>query len=100
MGYKIWCLAVSVNKYIWNFDVYCGKFFTRVGDVAKSNKVGVGMGHKVVRDFMGLEGRGHVIVIDNFFTSVPLLRELLFAGLYTTRTARGNRIGLPIALTK
>jgi hypothetical protein len=22
---KIWCLAVSVSKYVYNFDIYCGK---------------------------------------------------------------------------
>lgn len=48
----------------------------------------------------GLEGRGHVVVIDNFFTSGPLLRELLSMRIYATGTVRGNRVGLPLALTK
>jgi hypothetical protein len=24
-GLKVWCLACSVSKYVWNFDFYCGK---------------------------------------------------------------------------
>ena len=24
-GLKVWCLACSTSKYVWNFEVYCGK---------------------------------------------------------------------------
>ena len=24
-GIRIWCLANSVSKYVYNFDVYCGR---------------------------------------------------------------------------
>jgi hypothetical protein len=28
-GLKVWYLACSVSKYVWNFDFYCGKNATR-----------------------------------------------------------------------
>jgi hypothetical protein len=43
----------------------------------------------------GLENRGHVVVMDNFFSSVSLFAELLEKGIYATRIVRTNRIGLP-----
>jgi hypothetical protein len=24
-GIKVWCLACSVTKFVWNFTIYCGK---------------------------------------------------------------------------
>lgn len=24
-GLKVWCLACSVSKYVWNFEFYCGR---------------------------------------------------------------------------
>jgi hypothetical protein len=24
-GIKVWCLAYSISKYVYNFDIYCGK---------------------------------------------------------------------------
>ena len=55
--------------------------------------------HRVVlRLLEGLHNRGHCVVMDNYFTSVPLFRELASLGTYATGTARSNRIGLPTHL--
>jgi len=54
------------------------------------------MGKRVVEGLLvGLEGRGHVVVMDNFFTSVELFRDLEQGGTYATGIVRSNRIGLP-----
>jgi hypothetical protein len=45
-----------------------------------------------------IEGKGHVIAIDNFFTSVDLFKELTEKAIYATGTLRSNRIGIPSAL--
>jgi hypothetical protein len=42
-----------------------------------------------------LRGKGHCVVMDNFFTSVPLFKDLARKGIYTTSTIRSNRIGIP-----
>lgn len=47
----------------------------------------------------GLEGRGHVIVTDNFFTSPRLFMELLQRGFWATGTCRKNRKGFPASLS-
>jgi hypothetical protein len=42
----------------------------------------------------GLDDLKHVIVMDNFFPSIELFRDLERLGIYATRTIRPNRIGL------
>ena len=32
----------------------------------------------------GLEGRGHCLVVDNYFSSISLFRDLVGKGIYTT----------------
>ena len=44
------------------------------------------------------EGKGHVITMNNFFSSIPLFKELLKRGTYATGTIRSNRVGLPDVL--
>jgi hypothetical protein len=45
-----------------------------------------------------MQGKGHVITIDNFFTSVGVLQELARMQIYATGTIRSNRVGLPLVL--
>jgi hypothetical protein len=46
----------------------------------------------------GLEGRGHVIITDNFFTSVRLHTELLKRGFYGTGIVKKGSKGFPDSL--
>ena len=25
LGFKIWCFADVISKFVWSFDIYCGK---------------------------------------------------------------------------
>jgi hypothetical protein len=45
-----------------------------------------------------IEREGHVIAMDNFFTSIGLFKDLAVQTIYATRTMRSNRFGIPIAL--
>ena len=49
---------------------------------------------------VGLENRRHIVVVDNFFSSIPLFVDLLEKCSYPTGTVRANRIDLPTALAK
>jgi hypothetical protein len=50
----------------------------------------------VVMNFLrGLEDKGHCVVMDNYFCSIPLFEELVRKGIYATGTVCSNRIGLP-----
>jgi hypothetical protein len=75
-GLKIWCLADAVSKYVYNFSVYCGKIIT--GNTAEmAPRIHGGLAHNVVMGLMeGLENKGHVVVVDNYFSSVGLFEEL------------------------
>ena len=46
----------------------------------------------------GLENKGHVIVVDNFFTSVQLFLELRHKGIYATDTMQSKCIGLHLSM--
>ncbi len=45
-----------------------------------------------------LNGRGDVVGIENFFTSITLLWYLTKLGTYNIKTVRSNRMGLPYAI--
>jgi hypothetical protein len=49
----------------------------------------------VLKLMVGLEGKGHVVVTDNYFSSIRLFIELANMGIYATDTMRANQIGLP-----
>ena len=85
-GLKIWCLIDAVSKYVYDFSVYCGKITTRdwAEPVPRSTK---GLAQNVVMGFMhGLVNKGHVVVMDNYFSSIGLFEELASKGKYATRT--------------
>lgn len=42
-----------------------------------------------------LENKGHYVVMDNFFCSIPLFKDLEAKGIYATVTVRSNQIGIP-----
>lgn len=80
-GLKIWCLADSVTQYVSNFDVYCGASMESLDDPSSKNGEAK-QGQKVVESLVcGLENRGHVVVIDNFFSSVEFFRDLEQRGI-------------------
>ena len=49
----------------------------------------------VMKLLRGLEGKGHCVVMDNYFCSIPLFEDLVRRGIYAMGTVRSNRIGLP-----
>jgi hypothetical protein len=54
------------------------------------------LAHRVAMDLAeDVQGKGHVITMDNFFTSISLLDELAEKKIYETITVWTNRIGLP-----
>jgi hypothetical protein len=93
-GLKVWCLADAVSKYVYNFAIYCGKSVEAV--LQPSRRGEPRLAHNVVVDMVdGLDGRGHVVVMDNYFSSVGLYMELASRGIYAIGTMRSNRVGLP-----
>ena len=51
--------------------------------------------HSIVTKLLkGHHNKGHVVVVNNYFTSIVLLEELLAYGIYATSTIWSNQIGL------
>ena len=107
-GIKVWALADAVMKYMWTFQVYCGKDLKEgafglesqeniASEFMVKKRKGYGMqGTKVVMSLTKtIHGRGHIITCDNFFTSVPLFLQLLQEGTMATGTLKSNRKYVP-----
>ena len=75
----------------YNFDVYSGK--------SQDKKVGKnGLAYDVVMNrTKPLLGQGHHLFVDNFYTSVALVRDLFAKRVMTTGTKIKNRVGSPSA---
>jgi hypothetical protein len=54
------------------------------------------LAHAIVMKLLqGLEDKGHCIVMDNYFSSIRLFKDLALRGTYATGTVWYNRFGLP-----
>ena len=92
---KVWCLANAKSKFVYNFDIYCDKNGMRNekrdinGQLARRSEPK--LTHNVVMTLIeGNEGRGHYIVINNFFFSIGPFEELEKTGTYALGIIRSN----------
>lgn len=93
-GLKFWMLCTSNFGYTLNFELYCGK---KDGMKRSEN----GLGHDVVIHMAkSLQNPGHEIYFDRFFTSIPLMLNLMKMGHYSCGTLMNNRKHLPLDITK
>ena len=88
-GVKLYILC-ETSGYVYNMLVYCGKM---------DPMAGFGHAESVVLKLMDNRlDKGHVLFIDNFYTSVPLAKTLLEKKTYVCGTVRRNRKNLPEAV--
>ena len=89
-GFKIWCCSCSCCGYLCTFRVYEGK-------PASGTEKGLVM--KVVLDLLSpFEQLNHVLYLDNYFTSGPLVEALANVGIYTAGTIKKCAEGFPESL--
>jgi hypothetical protein len=89
---KIWCLASSVTKYVFSFFIYCDK-----ADLVYEET----LAYLVVMNLVeALYNVGHVVLMDNYFTSIGLFKELFSKGFGATSNICSNCIGLPNAMRR
>ena len=92
-GIKLWALCESKTGYCCDFQVYSGR-----EDAARPE---LGLSYRVVFDLMkNYLDKGYRLFIDNFFTSVQLVYDLLQKATYVCGTLRSNRVNLPTQLTE
>jgi len=83
-GYKIWKLCDAETAYVLDLDVYGGK--------KSENSSPYDAVMNLMTDYLD---KHHVVVMDNYFTSVPLFTDLLERQTYACGTLRVNRKYLP-----
>ena len=91
-GMKAWVLADAQNGYTWGWRLYTGK---------EEDRVQTGLAHGVVLDLVDdprLQGKGYVVVTDNFYSSPALFRDLVARGFGACGTARKDRKGIPLSV--
>jgi hypothetical protein len=94
-GIKFWVLADFTSKFIYCFEIYCGKNLeAEVRMKGPHAEAGAAYGI-VMKLLMELEEKGHCVVMDNYFCSIPLFQDLVQKEIYATGTVRSNHIGLP-----
>lgn len=87
-GIKVWVLADSESTYIYRQQLYIGR---NPGERAE-----VGLATRVVKELCtGLEGFGHHLYTDNFYTSVDLYQYLFENSIYACGTIKGSRKNFP-----
>lgn len=92
-GLKVWCFASAKSSYVMNLEVYMGKG-TGLGPDGQ-------LGSAVVRRMSApFQNLNHILICDNFFTSVRLFHELLCNGIFASGTVMRNRAGLPSAMSR
>jgi len=92
-GFKVWCCCCACCGYLCTFQVYEGKPV----DPATGKKVTEkGLTLRVVKDLLSVYvGLNHVVYMDNYFTSGPLIEALEMDGIYTTGTIKRRSQGYP-----
>ncbi|XP_047112014.1 piggyBac transposable element-derived protein 4-like [Schistocerca piceifrons] len=84
-GMKLYILAESRTGYIWNFEVYHGRDETIDNSASSVMK-------RLANKFLG---KGHIVYVDRFYTSVQLAEELTDDNTGLVGTMMKNRKGLP-----
>ena len=84
-GIKLWVLADSLNGYTVDFNIYIGKDASR--EISR-----FGLGHDVVVRLMSpYYNQGYHLFIDNFYSSVYLMKHLFQHGVIATGTILQKR---------
>ena len=87
-GLKIWWLCDSDTSYPLCGEIYSGRL--------PNEKREVGQGARIVKQLVGqYYHSGRNVTADNFFTTVPLVEELLNDGLTYVGTIRANKRQIP-----
>ena len=95
-GVKVWVLAEATTGYVLTFQVYTGATLPTTSLEENSSK---GLAYRVVMDLMEpYQGKGHRLFMDNFYTSIELLDNLLRKGTFATGNIRSNRKNFPEGL--
>jgi hypothetical protein len=84
-GVKVWYLADLKSKFVYNFEIYCGKNANGPKGKVPTHVGECNMACNVVLGLMeDLKGKVHVLMTDSYFSSIRLFTELANREIYTT----------------
>ena len=90
-GIKVWMRCDSESAYLHEYEVY----------LSQQQNSHNGLAYDVVRkQCQSIAGYNHHVYCDNYFTSIPLLNQLLQMKIYASGTVRSNKKGLPAEVKK
>ena len=84
--------ADAQNGYTWGWRLYIGK---------EEDSVQTGLAHGVVLDLVDnarLQGKGYVVVTDNFYSSPALFCDLVARGFGPCGTGQKDCKGVPLSV--
>ncbi|XP_065584309.1 piggyBac transposable element-derived protein 3-like [Artemia franciscana] len=84
-GIKIFSRA-GASGIIYDFEVYTGKGSVPVTELGQGAEVVLRLAEEIPRD------KNFKLFFDNYYTSIPLIRELLLHGIHSAGTVRTNRL--------
>ncbi len=92
-GVKVWVLAEAKTGYVVGFQIYTGAALPATSTEENASK---GLAYRVVMDLMEpYQGKGHLLFMDNFYTSFDLVYDLKIKGTFSVGTIRSNRKNFP-----
>ena len=87
-GIKIFCLCCSATSYLFNAIFYIGK-----SDILPAKESSITK-ETVIQLMQPLAGKHHQVCMDDYYTCLPLFKELASMQILATGTVRTNRKGL------
>ena len=89
-GYKMWALC-SNGGYLHSFDLYMGKKENEAIDTVPN----IGLRGNVVLNLIAKanlpSNHNHILFLDSYLTSIPLMKELISQGYLATGTCKDNK---------
>ena len=84
---KFWMFCDSINRYVWNIQIYLGK---AAGSAPEKNQ-----SLRVVLDLCTTDLKDRNVIFDNFFTLDELGQLFLKRNMTMTGTIRKNKTSIP-----
>ena len=88
-GIKVWMQCDAETSYLHQFDTYLGH------QQHSANGLGYDVVMKLCQEILG---KKHHIYFDNFFSSVPLMKDLLATDTYACGTVQKNKCDVPVVV--
>ena len=90
-GIKVWLRCNSESAYLHKYEIYLGQ----------QQNLPNGLAYDVATKLcQTIAGHNHHAYCDNYYTSMPLLKQLLQMKIYASGTVRSNMKGLPAEVEK